>query len=126
MAIFCPQAMKIQYETPDVRKSLFLIYRQHPDLKDLFFQYIAVIKRLDHAEMVELIKEESRKKNDHKQIKELSDGNYEFRIPPGRKTGYVLRVFFCLAEDFYTLEITGSRVKSFTPRKRKNKKGRKK
>lgn len=107
--------MKISYDSMETRTKLDALQSSHPNLYNQFRDYLATIKELDYDAMLSLIAEESRKTNRYKIIKELERGEYEFRIPPNDKKGGVLRVYFELEDDRYTLIITGSQVKTLTP-----------
>ncbi|HQF67971.1 MAG TPA: hypothetical protein PLC91_03405 [Candidatus Cloacimonadota bacterium] len=107
--------MKISYDSIETKENLDARQRSHPNLYNQFRDYLATIKELDYDAMLSLIAEESLKPNRYQIIKELERGKYEFRIPPNDKKGGVLRVYFELEDDRYTLIITGSQVKTLTP-----------
>jgi hypothetical protein len=103
--------MRVKYLSDDVRLRVLAIQQSDSDLYERFVSYLRTVRELGYDELKSLIDQEHRKGNNHRQIKKLSDGKYEFRIPPKHRHK-VLRVFFELGDDFDTILITDGFTKT--------------
>ncbi|MDZ4121157.1 MAG: hypothetical protein U1C33_01955 [Candidatus Cloacimonadaceae bacterium] len=97
------------------------IQQSDPDLYERFVYYLRTLRELDYEDILSLIDQEHSKGDNHSQIKKLSEGKYEFRIPPKHKHK-VLRVLFELGDDFDSILITDGFTKTHQPLERKSKK----
>lgn len=113
--------MKISYYDESVRKKIIAFQGTHPWIYKLIYEKFETIRKLDYEDFCEDIKQETQK-NDNDRSKTIKHWNstYEYRIPPHSKQG-VVRIFFRIEPDEYTITITDCIFKHWLQPKKKGK-----
>ena len=99
------------YADAEIVEKFKAVHAARPDLYISLHAVLSLIRAMDYDMFCEWIKEKESYSDARKEIKRVGD-RYELRLPPKSKTG-VLRMFFEVESDCYSIRITDLLFKDY-------------